>query len=167
MRMLTLALLLALLFVACGPATPTPTSAPEVIQPARSTPTSDPSLITPNANEPGSQVGYPPPPPTLTPLPEGYPAAPTLEAANPYPAAGTVWVLQALGLQCADTSTYQLANVQAARASLTAAGITVQTIQTVELGVCEACDCPTSTHYRAQIAAADLNKALALGWRSE
>ncbi|MCZ7668709.1 MAG: hypothetical protein M5U34_16690 [Chloroflexi bacterium] len=35
---------------------------------------------------------------------------------------------------------------------------------TTELMVCSACDCPTSAHYRAEINAADMNKATALGW---
>jgi hypothetical protein len=168
MKYYIVSLLLLLVLAACGPSAQTPT--PDAGQPARSTPTSDPSLVNPNTGGQTNQTGYPPPPPTLTPFPEGYPVPPTIEPVNPYPAAvdsEAVWVLHPLGQQCADTSTYTYANVQEARAGLTAAGITVYDMTTVELMVCQACECPTSTHYRAQIAAADRQKATALGWQEE
>jgi len=168
----TIALLLLLILTACGPAA-APT--PEPDEAVRPTPTSDPALLNNNASSSGqnNQVGYPPPPPTATPYPDNYPApaaAPT--AVNPYPAlddssASPVWILHPLGQQCADTSTYQYPNQQDARADLTAVGITVYQMETTELTVCEACNCPTSTHYRAQISSADLQKAVSLGWQEE
>lgn len=174
MKKWIVSLMLLLALAACGPSAAAPTPAPDSGQPARSTPTSDPSLLNNNANTGGQNnlVGYPPPPPTATPYPENYPVPPTPPPHNPYPAAetgesGVVWILHPLGMQCADTSTFKYANQQAARADLTAAGITVSQMETVELMVCQACDCPTSTHYRAQINGADLNKAIALGWTAE
>lgn len=168
MRMLTLVLLLALLFVACGPATPTPTSVPEIIQPERPTPTPDPALRPPGDS---GQIGYPPPLPSPTAYPEGYPIAPALvEPADPYPApesSGRVSVIHALGIQCEDASKQKYANAQEARAGLIAASVAVFDVTTVDLNVCLACGCPTSTHYQAEIAAADLNKALTLGWARE
>lgn len=161
-------LILLLLLAACGPAAADPTSAPNEPLPARSTPTSDPALL-PGANAPQVESpGYPPPLPTATPLPDGYPL-PT-PTADPYPAGATTdttAILRPLGEQCTDANTYQYANTQEARAALTAAGITVLNVTTVELMVCEACGCPTSTHYRAEIAATDLSKATALGWTQE
>jgi len=167
----TIALLILLVLTACGPAA-APT--PEPDDAVRPTPTSDPALLNNNTSGSGqnNQVGYPPPP-TATPFPDNYPApadAPT--AVNPYPAldnpdASPVWILHPLGQQCADTSTYKYPNQQAARADLTAVGMTVYQMETVELTVCEACDCPTSTHYRAQISSADLQKAISLGWQEE
>lgn len=164
----TLSLLIVL--AACGPA-PAPTAAPPETRP---TPTSDPALrtTTPDTGRQGNQVGYPGPSPTASPFPEGYPAPPAAAApANPYPAitpeSGTVWILRPLGEQCEDTNTYKYRNQQAARADLTAVGITVYQVETVNLMVCEACGCPTSAHYRAEIAAADLPRAVNLGWREE
>jgi hypothetical protein len=161
--------------VACGPAVAPETAVPNATSPARPTPTSDPSLLNNNNNTSDGQadmVGYPPPPPT--PAPVSYPdaAAPTpLPApADAYPAAdqaGTVWVMHAQGQQCVDASTFKYPTAQDARAGLVAAGITVYNLETVSMMVCQACNCPTSIHYRAQIAADDLEKAVALGWSEE
>ncbi len=174
MKTWIITLLFLLLLAGCGPSAAAPTASPAPEQPGRATPTSDSSLLNPNPNVGGqnNQVGYPPPPPTATPYPENYPVPATPTPYNPYPAAetgeaGNVWVLHPLGRQCADTSTYTYPNQQDARADLTAAGITVYQMETVELMVCQACDCPTSTHYRAQINGADLNKAVNLGWQAE
>ena len=168
--MLTLTSLLLLVLAACGPSASEPTPTPDNGSPARATPTADPGLLTPANGGQNNLTGYPPPPPTATPLPENYPPPAQPVPNNPYPAvddASTIWILHPLGLQCADTSSYAYTNVQAARADLTAAGITVFQVETIELAVCQACDCPTSTHYHAQIAAADLNKAQTLGWTAE
>ncbi|MCB8982212.1 MAG: hypothetical protein H6659_00120 [Ardenticatenaceae bacterium] len=168
-----ISLLLLLALAACGPSANAPT--PTTEQPARATPTTDSSLQpgSNNTSGQGNQTSYPSLPPTPTPYPDDYPAPPPPPTpVNPYPgtdAGGTetVWILHPLGQQCADTSTYKYPNQQEARADLTAAGINVLQMETEELMVCQACDCPTSTHYRAEISSADLNKALALGWTAE
>lgn len=170
MKNLILTALLLLVLAACGPSAAEPTPRPDTGSPARATPTADQALLTPASGGQNNLTGYPPPPPTATPLPENYPPPAQPVPGNPYPAvddAGTMWILHPLGLQCADTNSYAYTNVQAARADLTAAGITVFQVETIELAVCQACDCPTSTHYHAQIAAADLSKAQTLGWTAE
>lgn len=157
-------LLVILALAACGPASTTP-SAPAVENsdpPARPTPTNLPDT---GGNE--MPAGYPPPP-TTPPLPEGYPAPVVAPTYDPYPAPGdTVWMLHPVGIQCQDAAKSKYQNEQEAISALTAAGITVQQMTTTELMVCSACDCPTSAHYRAEINAADMNKATALGWTLE
>lgn len=167
MRTFAISLTLILLFlVACGPATPSATTPPPA-QPVRPTPTTD-AALQPDSDGP---VGYPPPLPSPTPYPEGYPIPPgQIEQSDPYPAAennGSIFVLHPFGEQCEDAAKQKYPNAQQARAALTAAGITVYEVGTVDLNVCLACGCPTSAHYRAQIAVSDLNKALALGWTQE
>ena len=168
MRTFIISLTLTLLLLAaCGPATPSSTATPAPAQPARATPTADAALQPTN----DSAIGYPPPPPSPTPYPEGYPITPAnVEPGNPYPAAesnGTTWVIHPFGEQCEDADKQKYPNTQEARAALTAAGIAVYEVGTVNLNVCLACGCPTSAHYRAQIAVSDLNKALALGWTQD
>ncbi len=100
---------------------------------------------------------YPEPPPPPPPPPGGYDA---------YPEAGSnVWVLFAVGEQCADESRYE--DLVTAVADLTAAGITVYESEVVELIVCSACGCPTSAHFRVSIDAAQLSTAQALEWAAE
>lgn len=181
-RIILLAVLLLMLAVcglaACGPSVPSTTGAtavPNATQPARPSPTSDPSLLNNNNNTPDGQAdtdGYPPPAPTVAPSSYPIPTLPTPlpEPADAYPAtdpAGTVWVLHAQGQQCVDASTFKYPTLQDARAGLVAAGLTVYDVQTVSMIVCQACNCPSSTHYRALIAASDLDKAIALGWMEE
>ncbi len=155
-------LLISLLLVGCGTApAPTPTPANSGGDDlARPTPTDQPSEQAPE--------GYPPPPPTAEPLPEGYPAPAVLPTYDPYPAdGGAMWILYPVGLQCEEPGASQYQTEQDALSALTAAGLTVRQITTIELMVCEACGCPTSAHYRAEINAADANKAAALGWTPE
>jgi hypothetical protein len=175
MKTFTSCLLLTLLLLAaCGPAISTPNLEPDASQPeGRPTPTPDAALQPENAAQDSPQpiLGYPPLP-TPIPLPEGYPAAlpAFIEPINPYPvgeSAGQIWIIHPFGRQCEDVNKQKYAGAQDARASLTAAGITTYEVTTIEKMVCEACDCPTSAHYRAAIAAADLSKALALGWTQE
>ncbi len=167
MKFIAHLLLFVILITACGPATPAPTRAPENIQPERPTPTPDFALQPADSG----QTGYPPPPSSPTPYPEGYPIPPAqAEPLSPYPAAessGRVTVIHALGIQCEDASRQKYANAQDARAGLIAASVTVYEITTVDLMVCQACGCPTSAHFQAEIATTDLNKALALGWVRE
>jgi len=166
-------LLAVVLIAACGPAVPaTPPANPDGdgdtggLQP-RPTPTTAALNGQPAQSNPANS-SYPPPLPSPTPFPEGYPAAPSLSTVDPYPAQeGSVWILHPVGVQCSDPSEYKYQTEQDVIADLTAVGITVQQITLTELMVCSACDCPTSTHYRVQIPAADLSKAEALEWTAE
>lgn len=154
-----LTLLVAIITAACGPA-PAVNEAPAA--PATAT-----------ATEPASTIETPAPTSAMTvideypaPATDGYPPpGPPVPAAHPYPAAeGMVWIIIPVGEQCADPSENSYASLQDAVASLTAAGITVNTSTMTDLPVCMACGCPTSAHYRLQIDAASLNDALSLGW---
>ena len=140
----------------------------------------DPGVATSPASEPGegrptpttgstpttASDGYPAPPlPTPTSPPDGYPA-PEAAAATPrpgaYPAAGDViWIVRPMGEQCADPAYDSL---EEAVAALEAAGVSVSASEMTSLAVCQACGCPTSEHFRAQIDAEDLDKATGLGW---
>ena len=119
----------------------------------------------PDVTEPTAYPG--PARPTVTSIPEGYPAPTEPALPEAYPAGATVWVLRPLGEQCVDPETYEYAEVDEAVAALEAAGVEVVASETVSLVVCEACDCPTSEHFRAQIAAEDLATAETLGWYRE
>ncbi len=147
----------ALLLVACGGGEPAPPTA---------TPPPTPPL-TPTAPPTSTPDGYPPPP-TPVPLPTGYADQPAPEVPpSGYPAGDAIWVLRARGEQCTDESAFEYQTLDDAVAALTAAGAAVMAAETVGLMVCEACSCPTSEHYRAQIAADELETALSLGWYLE
>ena len=160
-----LSLWLMLLVSACGggettvTATPLPTTAP-----ALDTPSGDIAprpTITPDMG--GS--GYPAPTiPEPTPFPEGYPVpSPVTELLNPYPeVAGFVWMMHPAGLQCESSLVY--GTLEEALQALQGAGVTAQNGRSTNLNVCAACNCPTSLHYQAQIATADVAKAETLGW---
>lgn len=152
---LTAALLFMLAACSGGPQPdPTATSPSAPTEPAGAAPTDTPQ-------------GYPAAP-APTEAPGDYPAAPTQAAApNGYPADMPVWVLLPLGEQCVDPETYEYADLQAAVGALEDVGVEVMASETVELGVCEACDCPTSEHFRVQIQAQDLAGAESLGWSRE
>lgn len=162
-------LFFALIITACSASISTETRpaipAENTSQAPRPTPTTDNQPTQPT--QPG--VPYPGLPPTVIPHPEGYPAAPQqIPAPNPYPAdTATVWVLHPVGVQCEGAAESKYKDEQDVIAGLTATGITTHDVTTTELMVCTACGCPTSVHYRAEINAADLNKALSLGWESE
>lgn len=139
---------LCLLLAACGgSATPEPTLAP----------VRDPY--------PAGQATIVPLPPT-SPPDSGYPAAdqlptPAFDAA--YPGGGTVWVWRPVALQqCGGEQTYP--DLDSAVAALEGAGITVLNATTAGIAVCEACDCPSSEHYRAEIPLGHLATAEGLGW---
>lgn len=146
--------LLAFLLVACNSGT----AEPEVTAP--------PSLTPIPTHE---DTGYPGPV-ANTPVPDGYPAVPTVPAAPvgyPDAAANLIWVIRPLGQQCVDPATYTYPDLSTAIAALTEAGVAVLTAEEVALVVCEACDCPTSEHFRVQIYATDLPKVEPLGWITE
>jgi len=111
--------------------------ASEVIQPA--TPTRDPNY---------------PAPPTY---------APTVD---PYPG-GLVWILHPVGIQCEESTSPGYGDLREAVSTLTAAGVAVAKSEMTELVVTDACGSPTSAHYRAQIAADDLQTALSMEWTQE
>lgn len=162
-RTILLISLILLMLTACGAATetaPTPTTLPSTALPQPGT--APRATVTPAGATSDDTSGYPAPP-TLTPYPEGY-VGPDLGAANaPYPAAaGFVWIIRPSGLQCGDGLDYD--TLEAAVAPLSQAGIEVVAQMSVNLMVCEACSCPTSLHYRAQIAEADVAATEKLGW---
>ncbi|MCA9968906.1 MAG: hypothetical protein KC425_01760 [Anaerolineales bacterium] len=151
---------LLLLLAACGGNTANVTPAPDTLPALEPDATAEPQPTnTPTADD--DAPGYPVQRPTVTPLPEGYPAAPA--GRDPYPAeSGFVWMIRPAGQQCAEQLDF--ADLQSAVDALAAEGVSVNDQGTVDLLVCEACDCPTSLHYRAQVAAADVATAELLGW---
>ncbi|MGH2536950.1 MAG: hypothetical protein ACRDHL_06130, partial [Candidatus Promineifilaceae bacterium] len=120
-------------------------------------PTVPPLTRTPAAGPTAGQPGGYPAPNLGT-----QPPAPTRSAA--YPSSGPVWLIRPAGQQCQDP---QVADLEAASASLTDAGIEVLAAEETNLAVCEACGCPTSLHFRIQIDASQLEAALMLGWAVE
>jgi hypothetical protein len=147
-------------------ASPTPLPAPQ--DTAEPTTVATATISSPDP-EPKETESYPPPvendgypaPPDQA----GYPAPPALPPApDPYPG-GVVWIIRPVGEQCDDTRSF--VDLAAAVASLEDAGIPVKEADMVELLVCQACNCPTSEHYRLQIDPADLGQALRLGWQRE
>lgn len=161
MKYVTVLISLIALFVlvGCGAAEPEP-----------ATPTAEPTATAPPA-EPTEA------PPEPTPEPEAYPSAPeATEAPDEYPAAETpalptgyppemmVWMEQPWGTQCEDPETYEYGDIREAVTALEEAGVEVQASEAVELAVCQACDCPTSEHFRVQISAQDIEQAQELGW---
>lgn len=121
--------------------------------------------------------GYPAPDLLVsTPLPDAYPipTAPLSqpaypEAVSPYPDAEgeTMWIVRPLGQQCVDPTTYIYPDLATAAAALTSAGVTVLASEELALMVCEACDCPTSEHFRVLINTSDYGLAEPLGWTPE
>ncbi len=155
--------LLGIIAVGCNMAVPQPEPAP-VTQPT-------PSLATPATNnQPNTApratitpaepaTGYPAPAQPAS----GYPAAAEpMPRSEAYPlAAGHVWMIRPAGKQCAETPPLTLAE---AITGLKAAGIEPLAPQTANLMVCEACDCPTSLHFWAQIPSDKVKTAESAGW---
>ena len=153
-----------LVLVACSPSAETePTKEPKnpTMEPAPALPTLDTSLVAtayPGPSDPVSPAepesdptGYPPPP-LATPTPYAYPE-------------GTeFWMLRAAGIQCEDKLYPTLKD---ATAALENNGVTVLEAEEVNMMVCEACDCPTSEHYRVLISADEFDSAVILGWVRE
>ena len=145
-----------------GGETSTPGSGDEVVPQGSPTSASVPSEAT---TTPIPVDGYPPPPPTSVPSPEGYPGPPTpIPTLDPYPAGVLIWIVRPVGEQCADPEASEVSDLQEAVAELAAAGVPVESSGTVDLLVCAACGCPTSTHYRVQIQATNFSRAESLGW---
>lgn len=160
-QILTLCSSLFFLFILVACASPTPATNPT------STPPAEPDVfprptITPEPLD--TTGGYPAPAtPTVELREPGYPM-PTVAVIDPYPSVdGFVWVIKPVGQQCEQVEM----NVARAESELVAADVEVNIATTVNLPVCAACSCPTSEHYRMQIAAEDLEKAIDLGWTEE
>lgn len=131
----------------------------EESQPGAPTPTPEPPTEEAPTSEP---TAYPPPPTPTPPGGEvGYPVATPLPTANPYPG-GLVTIMHPMGLQC-EEPTFE--DLSAAISSLEETGIAVVAAEEIGLEVCEACGCATSLHYRVQINAEDLDRALEMGWQ--
>jgi hypothetical protein len=112
---------------------------------------------------PPAPVTPPAEPPTEVPA-DGYPAPPP-PPADAYPAANRLWIIHPAGEQCAESLIFE--SLDEATTDLEEAGIIVFEAEEVGLMVCEACGCPTSQHFRAQIGANDLGRAMDLGWQEE
>jgi hypothetical protein len=76
-----------------------------------------------------------------------------------------IWIVHPAGEQCANGPIYP--DSEFAATALESAGVLINEIETISLNVCQACGCPISEHFRAQIDASDISKAEALGWRRE
>lgn len=153
----SLCIICPLLLASCAnatDATPAPAATPNIPAPDKGTEESS-GYPTPDEDDsypaPGDGAGYPGP--TIP--------APTLD---PYPG-GVVWIVQPVGQQCEDGRKF--ADLDSAVASLEENGIVVGEAEEIERLVCQACNCPTSEHYRLQIDPADLDRALRLGWFRE
>lgn len=151
--------------VACGPADGDPVEAtPEQTVPEEEGDgsTFPRPTITP---ESGSDTeGYPAPQPEVVNPSEGYPGVPVLEqVSNAYPAvAGMTWLVFPTGVQCEEGKVYE--NLDEAISALEEADVTVNDEGSISLNVIALCGAPSSQHYLAQVADADVAAAEALGW---
>jgi hypothetical protein len=168
MRYLSLLLTLAalLLLAACQPnVDPQETQEPETGPtataplPVEGEPTEESA---PQASPtPEGYPGLPQPTQSL----DGYPAQPEAQAPpTGYPDDMVVWMMRPLGQQCVDPENYEYPELSAAVTALEEAGVEVMASETIEMAVCEACDCPTSEHFRVQISAQDMEQVESMGW---
>ena len=154
-------LLLMVILAACTSGNQEPTEEPAA--------TASPALKTvpPKATDIGPITPVPYPPPRedagypAPALPEGYPAPELQATIDPYPG-GFAVIQHPAGVQCEDPL---YPDLDSAIAALEEAGIKTNKAEVIEMMVCTACGCPTSTHYRVLIAPIDLNEALSLGWQ--
>ena len=110
---------------------------------------------------------YPPPMPIQPTYPPDYPGPSTLmPTVDPYPG-GMIWIIRPVGIQCEDGTALGYGDLRESVATLTAAGLRVVDSEIVELMVITSCGSPTSAHYRIQINAGDLDRALSMGWDRE
>ncbi len=156
LRHWTIGFLLIVLLSACGGSDSSSTETPSEEQlPGLDSPEPGGSAPTAGVSDPSY-----PAPPTRVP---GYPPPATLiPRFDPYPG-GRAIILHSLGEQCADDAFF--AGAADAVEQLEAEGIRVLGAEEVDLLVCSACGCPTSTHIRLEINPDDLAAALALGWQ--
>ena len=147
---------------ACGPPAPDEDGADEVEEPTATTVA--PVTATVVAPATATPEAYPLQP-APTPVPDDYPAAPaTIAPPTAYPADERISILRPLGNQCQDEEAYRYATLEEAVTDLEEAGVEVFASEMTSLMVCEACDCPTSEHFQAEILRANLTAAQALGW---
>jgi hypothetical protein len=156
-------LIIVLVLSACGASDEDPTEvSPEPTKEGvLALPTVEPSLNLPGYPEPSDPGAYPGPE-----EPAGYPAPPIMTAAPAaYPEGTTFWMDHSAGLQCEEPLTYP--TIDDALAALEEKGVIALKSESFGMAVCEACGCPTSQHYRVNIDANDLDKAITLGWNRE
>ncbi len=161
--MLTILALILALSACSGSTDPDPTK--ESKKPSEETapalPTLDTSLVEPSFPLPSDPEAYPEPE-----LPSGYPAPP-IATSTPfaYPEGATFWITHPAGIQCEDPLMYP--TLDDAVGALEENGVTVISAEAFGMMVCEACGCPTSEFYRANIDANDLDTAILIGWNME
>ncbi len=169
MTPVTLFVLMLFLLAACGPKQPEsvePTAVPPTTAPAenpRPTVTNVPNDGYPAPDANSNADGYPVMAETA--VPDDYPVIDyeALPTRDPYPDSDEyVWVAIPMGEQCSEAVTYP--TEQDAADSLMEEGVAVYGTKTIELMVCTACGCPTSTHFLMQILATDEVQAEELGW---
>ncbi len=132
-----------------------PDNSPNQAEPLRATITPE----SPTGVDPDDS--YPAPAPALE---EGYPSAMLLPRSEAYPmVTGHTWMIRPAGEQCGETEPLTLSEAVAA---LQEAGVTVQGPHTASLNVCQACGCPTSLHFWAQVPEASVSTAVNLGWQA-
>ncbi|HSH01749.1 MAG TPA: hypothetical protein VLL52_04460 [Anaerolineae bacterium] len=165
-RLITL-LFLTIFLVACANADNEPVATP------------NPDNANPNPPvNPTTETDTDTPLPTATSLPSDYPPAtpvpPPTTNLNPdaYPdMADTVWILRPQQQQqCNEDGSavpFTYSDLDAAVMDLQTNGIVVNDATVTNLLVCEACTCPSSTHYRANINRTNLDAAENLGWFTE
>ncbi|HSM58273.1 MAG TPA: hypothetical protein VK879_19120 [Candidatus Sulfomarinibacteraceae bacterium] len=148
-----------LVLAGCGAAEPEP--ATPTVEP---TATAPPAQPTEAVSEPTPTAEAYPSAPEPTEAPDEYPAAEAPALPTGYPPDMMVWMERPWGTQCEDPDMYTYADLREAVTALEGAGVVVQDSEAVELAVCQACDCPTSEHFRVQISAQDMEQAEELGW---
>ncbi len=167
---LLLMLIATSFLAACSSGQATPTIEPTTTRPSLPSASDLPSPTPPLAEAgypapPGQDQAYPAPGPQSSyPAPEQPPGYPMPDSPTPPPAAYpdlSAFVQHPAGAQCEEIRYPDLAS---AVTDLETAGIQVINAEQIEMDVCAACGCPTSTQFRAEISADDLNMALALGW---
>ena len=162
--MLTI-LVLILALSACSSSTdpePTVKSKKPTEEAAPALPTLDTSLVEPSFPLPSDSDAYPEPE-----VPSGYPPPPPIMTSTPYayPEGTTFWILHSAGIQCEEPLIYTARDD--AVDDLEENGVTVISAEAVSMMVCQACGCPTSEFYRANIDAYDLDTAISIGWNRE
>lgn len=167
-----LSALLVVALSACQGNSPAPEVATETPPPARATSAAT-EMPASTPEEPAATAtpdNYPARPTASSPE-TGYPEAPEepdeSAPSAAYPPGEPVWVIRPVGEQCADEGTFDYASLQEAVSALEEAGVNVLSSESVDLMVCEACGCPTSEHYRAQVSGEDVATARSFGWTME
>ena len=161
--MLTILALILTLSACSGSTDPDPTkeSKKPAEEAAPALPTLDTSLVEPSFPLPSDPEAYPEPE-----VPSENPALP-IATSTPfaYPEGTTFWITHPAGFQCEDPPMYP--TLDDAVGALEENGVAVISAEAFGMMVCEACGCPTSEFYRANIDANDLDTAISIGWNRE